>query len=39
MPGLDKLLGMIRTRRRRDAVIMGAVFGIGFILILMYRWG
>ncbi|KIM32269.1 hypothetical protein M408DRAFT_326891 [Serendipita vermifera MAFF 305830] len=39
MPGLDKLLGMIRTRRRRDAVIMGTVFGIGFILILMYRWG
>ncbi|KAG8806880.1 hypothetical protein FRC18_005858, partial [Serendipita sp. 400] len=39
MPSINNLLGMIRTRRRRDAIIMGAVFGIGFVLILMYHWG
>ncbi|CCA67747.1 related to SNARE protein of Golgi compartment [Serendipita indica DSM 11827] len=39
MPGIDSLLGMIRTRRRRDAVIMGVVFGIGLVVILRYHWG
>ena len=39
MPGINNLLGMIRSRRRRDAIIMGMVLGLGFVVILMYHWG
>jgi len=39
MPGINSLLGMIRSRRRRDAFIMGMVLGLGFVVILMYHWG
>jgi len=36
MPGINSLLGMIKTRRRRDAVILGLVIGLCFILLFSY---
>jgi Golgi SNAP receptor complex protein 1 len=39
MPGINSLLGMIRSRRRRDAIIIGMLLGLGFVVILMYHWG
>ncbi|TEB38832.1 V-snare-domain-containing protein [Coprinellus micaceus] len=36
MPGINNLIGMIKARRRRDAIIMGVVIGICIILLLSY---
>ncbi|KAH9920233.1 V-snare-domain-containing protein [Epithele typhae] len=36
MPGITNLLGMIKTRRRRDAVILGVIIGLCTVLLLMY---
>ncbi|KAI0800740.1 V-snare-domain-containing protein [Fomes fomentarius] len=36
MPGISNLLSMIKTRRRRDAVIIGCVIGVCTVLLLMY---
>ncbi|KAI0715016.1 V-snare-domain-containing protein [Earliella scabrosa] len=36
MPGINNLLSMIKTRRRRDAVIIGCVIGVCTVLLLMY---
>jgi Golgi SNAP receptor complex protein 1 len=36
MPGINNLLGMIKTRRRRDAIIMGLVIGVCMLLLLSY---
>ncbi|EIN13877.1 v-SNARE protein [Punctularia strigosozonata HHB-11173 SS5] len=36
MPGINNLLSMIKSRRRRDAIIMGLVIGICTILLLSY---
>ena len=36
MPGINNPLGMIKTRRRRDALIIGCVIGLCTVLLLMY---
>jgi hypothetical protein len=36
MPGINNLLSMIKTRRRRDAIIMGVVIGLCLVLLLTY---
>jgi len=38
MPGISNLVSMIKSRRRRDSIIVGVVIGICFILILSYLW-
>ncbi|KAF8634945.1 hypothetical protein AX15_000676 [Amanita polypyramis BW_CC] len=38
IPGINNLITMVRTRRRRDSVIMGIVIGICVIIILSYMW-
>ena len=39
MPGINSLITMIRTRRRRDTVILGVVVGGCTILLLGYMFG
>lgn len=39
MPGINSLISMIHSRRRRDSIIMGCVVGICLILILGYMFG
>ncbi|WVR08079.1 hypothetical protein IAU60_005125 [Kwoniella sp. DSM 27419] len=39
MPGINSLITMIRTRRRRDSIIMGCVVGSCVILLLGYTFG
>jgi len=38
MPGINQLIGMIKTRRLRDTVILGVIIGICVIIILGYIW-
>ncbi|CDO73095.1 hypothetical protein BN946_scf185007.g149 [Trametes cinnabarina] len=38
MPGINNLLGMIKTRRRRDAVIVGCLIGLCMVLLFMYMF-
>ncbi|KAL7285561.1 hypothetical protein ACG7TL_000665 [Trametes sanguinea] len=38
MPGINNLLGMIKTRRRRDAVIIGCLIGLCMVLLFMYMF-
>ncbi|THV07457.1 v-SNARE protein [Dendrothele bispora CBS 962.96] len=38
MPGINNLVSMIKSRRRRDSIIMGVVIGICMILLLSYLW-
>jgi len=38
MPGINNLVSMIKSRRRRDSIIMGLVIGICCILLLSYLW-
>ncbi|KAJ3750832.1 snare region anchored in the vesicle membrane C-terminus-domain-containing protein [Lentinula detonsa] len=38
MPGINNLVSMIKSRRRRDSVILGVVIGVCVILILSYLW-
>ncbi|KAJ7070790.1 hypothetical protein C8F01DRAFT_396526 [Mycena amicta] len=38
MPGINNLVSMIKSRRRRDSIIMGIVIGVGIIIILSYMW-
>lgn len=38
MPGVNNLVSMIRTRRRRDSIIMGIVIGVCIITLLTYMW-
>jgi Golgi SNAP receptor complex protein 1 len=38
MPGINNVVAMIKTRRRRDTVIMGVVIGVCMILLLTYVW-
>ena len=38
MPGINNLLSMIKTRRRRDAVIVGSLIGLCTVLLLMYMF-
>ncbi|KAG8933451.1 hypothetical protein FRC02_011829 [Tulasnella sp. 418] len=36
LPGINKLLGMIQSRRRRDSIIIGCLIGFCLILLLSY---
>jgi len=36
MPGINNLVAMIKSRRRRDAIILGLIVGICLILLLTY---
>ncbi|KAF8971728.1 hypothetical protein BDZ97DRAFT_1901438 [Flammula alnicola] len=38
MPGINNLVSMIKSRRRRDSIIMGVVIGVCIIIILSYVW-
>ncbi|KAF8899079.1 hypothetical protein BD779DRAFT_1486914 [Infundibulicybe gibba] len=38
MPGINNLVSMIKTRRRRDSIIMGVLIGVCVIIILTYLW-
>ncbi|KAK7465474.1 protein transport protein gos1 [Stygiomarasmius scandens] len=38
MPGINNLVSMIKSRRRRDSIIMGVVIGICIILLFSYMW-
>ncbi|KZP28853.1 V-snare-domain-containing protein [Athelia psychrophila] len=38
MPGINNLIGMIKSRRRRDAYILGALIGLGLFALLSYMW-
>ncbi|KAF9469808.1 snare region anchored in the vesicle membrane C-terminus-domain-containing protein [Collybia nuda] len=38
MPGINNLVSMIKSRRRRDSIILGLVIGICLIIILSYLW-
>jgi len=35
-PGMNNIIGMIQTRRRRDAIIMGCLIGLLIILLWTY---
>jgi Golgi SNAP receptor complex protein 1 len=39
MPGINSLITMIRSRRRRDSIIVGCVVGICVLLLLGYVFG
>ncbi|QRV95087.1 SNAP receptor complex protein [Ceratobasidium sp. AG-Ba] len=36
MPGINSLIGMIHSRRRRDAIVLGVVIGLCFLGLLSY---
>ncbi|KAI0931503.1 hypothetical protein AcW2_000379 [Taiwanofungus camphoratus] len=36
LPGVNNLLSMIKSRRRRDSIIVGCVIGLCIVLLLMY---
>lgn len=36
LPGINSLLSMIQSRRRRDSIILGCV--VGFCLILLFSY-
>ncbi|KAE9409113.1 v-SNARE protein [Gymnopus androsaceus JB14] len=38
IPGINNLVSMIKSRRRRDSIILGVVIGVCVILILSYLW-
>ncbi|PPQ66370.1 hypothetical protein CVT26_011089 [Gymnopilus dilepis] len=38
MPGINNLVSMIKSRRRRDSIIMGVLIGVCCILLLTYIW-
>ena len=35
-PAVNNLMQRISLRKKRDAIILGSVIGIGFILLLLY---
>ncbi|GAA6018343.1 hypothetical protein JCM8202_001341 [Rhodotorula sphaerocarpa] len=39
VPGLNSVIGMINSRRRRDSVIMGCVLGVCVLLLLYFTFG
>ncbi|KAF9055847.1 snare region anchored in the vesicle membrane C-terminus-domain-containing protein [Panaeolus papilionaceus] len=39
MPGINNVISMIKTRRRRDAVIMGVVIAACILILLHYVFG
>ncbi|KAG7099717.1 hypothetical protein E1B28_001535 [Marasmius oreades] len=38
MPGINNVVAMIKSRRRRDSIIMGVVIGFCILLLLSYLW-
>ncbi|KXN88840.1 Golgi SNAP receptor complex member 1 [Leucoagaricus sp. SymC.cos] len=38
MPGINNLVAMIKSRRRRDSIILGVMIGVCTIIILSYIW-
>ncbi|TFK41834.1 v-SNARE protein [Crucibulum laeve] len=38
MPGINNLVSMIKSRRRRDSIIMGVLIGVCIIIIVSYLW-
>ncbi|KAH9837258.1 V-snare-domain-containing protein [Rhodofomes roseus] len=36
IPGINGVIGMIKSRRRRDSIIVGCVIGVCVVLLLMY---
>ncbi|EFI28688.1 hypothetical protein CC1G_13714 [Coprinopsis cinerea okayama7 len=38
MPGVNNLIAMIKSRRRRDSIIMGVLIGVCTIILLTYIW-
>ncbi|KAL9716438.1 protein transport protein gos1 [Leucoagaricus gongylophorus] len=38
MPGINSLVAMIKSRRRRDSIILGVMIGICTIILLTYLW-
>jgi len=38
IPGVNKLVSMISSRRRRDTIILGVVIGVCILIILTYAW-
>jgi Golgi SNAP receptor complex protein 1 len=36
MPGINSILGMIKSRRRRDSIVVGCLIGVCLILLLSY---
>ncbi|KAF8215928.1 snare region anchored in the vesicle membrane C-terminus-domain-containing protein, partial [Mycena galopus ATCC 62051] len=38
MPGINNLVNMIKSRRRRDTIIIGVVIGVCIIIIISYMW-
>jgi len=37
-PGINNVISMISSRRRRDSIIIGCVIGFGIIFLLNYMW-
>jgi len=38
IPGINNLLSMIKSRRRRDSIILGILIGACLLLLLSYMW-
>ncbi|KAG6813210.1 hypothetical protein H0H92_013097 [Tricholoma furcatifolium] len=38
MPSINNVIGLIKSRRRRDSIILGVVIGVCIIIILTYMW-
>jgi len=38
IPGINNLVSMIKSRRRRDSIILGVLIGVCTIIILSYLW-
>ncbi|KAF9454178.1 V-snare-domain-containing protein, partial [Macrolepiota fuliginosa MF-IS2] len=38
MPGINNVVSMIKSRRRRDSIILGLLIGVCTIIILSYLW-
>lgn len=37
VPGMNSVMGKIGTKRRRDAMILGAFIGFCFLMLLLFR--
>lgn len=38
MPGISNVIGLIKSRRRRDHIILGVTIGVCVVIILTYVW-
>lgn len=37
VPGMNSVIGKIGTKRRRDAMILGAFIGFCFLMLMLFR--